>query len=169
MTEQEKLSSQAEIKRKLTETNALITEDEIQQLLIHLNQAVMTPVTESVYQNESAGHRKTEERRYTFRLKDIGIFIDEESRQKFLIYLLDTAGSKHFTQMRWTLPQGKLDMTIRSVSVGQAIHVEDATLTPFIRIWEFKSPGQFLTKDDNKSVDDFAQALPLLKSFADLN
>lgn len=169
MTEQEKLSSQAEIKRKLTETNALISDDEIQQLRIHLNQAVMTPVTESVYQNESADLRKTEERRHTFRLKDIGIFIDEKSSQKFLIYLLDTAGYRHFTQMRWTLPKGTLEMTIQSVSVGQAIHVEDATLIPFVRIWEFKSPGQFLTKDDNKNVDDFAQALPLLKSFADLN
>ncbi len=160
------LLPEAELREKLKATNALISDQELE--ILKGRSIIRTSVLETVAPYHNLSQRRSGVRPYVFRLHDVGVYTNDVTRQKYLIYLLDTHGYKHFTRMRWNVEDGLLEMTIQSIQYSEPIAAQEATIYPFMTIWRFENPGLFLEKGGNYKGDDFIQALPLLHSFADL-
>ena len=176
MTEQERHLPEGELKRKLVATNALITDEELRKLTDRRNKGVMIKTTETAVSIDNPTKTHTRNKDYTFVLEDIGVYVDPETGNKYLIHLVELQGQRFFTRMRWVREgqiEGQMENflyegTINQVVFREGIESEDATLWVDFPIWDFKNPGEFLEKGGQYKGDDFAQALPLLRSFADL-
>lgn len=176
MAEQERHFPEEEIKRKLVATNALITDEELRKLKDRQNRAVLVKTTEIAVSVDNPSKTHARNKDYTFVLEDVGVYIDPQTGNKYLTYLVELQGQRFFTRMRWVREgqiEGRMEKflyegTINDVAFREGMESDDSTLWSDFPIWEFKNPGQFLEKDDDKSVDDFAQALPLIQSYADL-
>lgn len=176
MTEQERHFSEEELRRKLVATNALITDEELRKLKDRQNRGVLVKTTETAVSVDSPSKTYTRNKDYTFVLEDVGVYTDHQTGDKYLIYLVELQGQRFFTRMRWVREgqiEGRMENflyegTINDVVFREGIESDDSTLWIDFPIWTFQILGQFLEKDDNRGVDDFSQALPLLHSFADL-
>ena len=176
MTEQEKLLSQEEIKRKLAATNALVTGEELRKLRDRRNRGVKIEAIETSVSVDNPTKTYTRNKSYTFVLKDVGVHFDPQTGNQYLIHLIDPHDKRYFTRMRWVRKgqiEGRMENflhegTINKVVFMEGIESEDTTLWLTFPLWEFKNPGVFLEKGGNYKGDDFNQALPLLRSFPDL-
>jgi len=128
MSEQEKVHPTEELKRKLVATNALITDEEIKELKSQVNAAIVIETLRVGAPIDDPDNRMTAKHSRVLSLKDVGVFVNEKTNKKYLIYLLGNDGYRYPTLIKRIKEGVALEVTLKAVRVVEGLETEDATL-----------------------------------------
>ena len=160
MTEQEKRLSEEEIKRKLVEINALISDDEFKRLKGAIGKEVeVTFIRLTALLDQEHDWAPTEQVGVSrFILKSFSLVVDLTTNQKYLAFLEDS-NQKYFPRFRMTdgwEVWGYTEHEIREKNTGQIL-------------WSFRKPGieKYLFRGPEYKESDFPAVLEVARPFTE--